>query len=140
MDKRSELINLYNHCRYVDLDSENSMEMLKNCSSNILQEVENIAKQYIQIEGFVDGEDDGPKVNLIEGFTDKNNCCPDGYKNENGNCKRVCINCKYNECNMGNGNIGKHFRTSNKDKKSMINVEMDNNIFNYIVSTEVDTN
>ena len=41
---------------------------------------------------------------------------------------------------MGNGNIGKHFRTSNKDKKSMINVEMDNNIFNYIVSTEVDTN
>jgi hypothetical protein len=51
----------------------------------------------------------------------------------NGNCVRVCNNCKYNDCNYGSSNVGQVFYQRPVDKKEKNNLFVDEQIFNYIV-------
>ena len=134
---RNKLLEIYDNCEYVDLESENAVEMLRVCSNSIMK--------VLNIEGFVEGGAGGlikDNNNLLEGFTDKV-CCPDGFKNINGACERVCINCKYNDCTQGSGNIGKFFPSDTSNEKAKKEASMDDNIFNYIIinpDTGLDTN
>jgi len=102
----------FKDCAYIDLDSENSDQMLYKCTGAI-----------------------GKKLNKkmeekpIEGFT---NCCPDGMTMVNGQCVEVCQNCKYNDCNFGSSNLG-DFYSRPFDGKERKNLKDDREIFNYIV-------
>ena len=100
---------------YVDLDSESSDKMLYKCSNVISNKLNNALE----------------KEDVIEGFSSK--CCPDGTTNIDDNCVKVCINCKYNDCNYGSSNLGNVFYKYPTDKKEMDNLNVDEQIFNYIV-------
>ena len=106
-----ENIKDFKDCAYIDLDSENSDQMLYKCTGAI-----------------------GKKLNKKmeekpEGFT---NCCPDGMTMVNGQCIEVCQNCKYNDCNFGSSNLG-GFYSRPFDGKESKNLKDDREIFNYIV-------
>ena len=102
-------------CLYVDLDSESSDKMLYNCSNAISKKINSSLE----------------KKDVVEGFT--SNCCPDGTTKLDDNCLRVCNNCNYNDCNHGSSNLGQFFYKFKVDKKEMNNLEVDEQIFNYIV-------
>ena len=102
-------------CLYVDLDSESSDKMLYKCSDAVSKKLNNALE----------------KKDVVEGFS--SNCCPDGTTKMNGNCVRVCNNCKYNDCNYGSSNVGQVFYQRPVDKKEKNNLFLDELIFNYIV-------
>ena len=62
-----------------------------------------------QVESFVEGSYGGSingKELVIEGFKNGGNCCPQGSDLIDGVCQRVCVNCKYNNCDTQSHNIG----------------------------------
>lgn len=73
------------------------------------------------------------KENFIEGFTDQRKCCPDGFDLINGKCEKVCINCKFNNCNKESQNLGQVFQDKNK-KALEVNKENEE-ILDYIFSS-----
>lgn len=101
-------------CLYIDLDSESSDKMLYQCSDTIAKKI----------------NDSLEKKEVIEGFS--SNCCPDGTTSVNNECVKVCINCKYNDCNHGSENLGNfyNYSTDTKEKKHLNEDEL---MFNYIV-------
>lgn len=104
-------------CLYVDLDSESSDKMLYKCSDAVSKKLNDALE----------------KKEVVEGFS--SNCCPDGTTKVNHQCVEVCNNCKYNDCNYGSSNIGNFFykKPVPVDKKENNNLNLDENIFNYIV-------
>ena len=101
-------------CMYIDLDSENSDQMLYNCSKAVGKKLNE------RLE----------KKEVVEGFTQ--NCCPDGTTGVNGTCVEVCQNCDYNDCSYGSRNRGILYGRP-VDKKEYKNRKLDEEIFNYIV-------
>ena len=101
-------------CYYVDLDSENSDQMLYNCSKALGKKINE------RLE----------KKDTVEGFSQ--NCCPDGMTGVNGTCVEVCQNCDYNDCSYGSRNRGILYGKP-VDKKEYKNRKSDEEIFNYIV-------
>jgi hypothetical protein len=104
-------------CLYVDLDSESSDKMLYKCSDAVSKKLNNALEKKAVVEGF------------------SSNCCPDGTTKVNNQCVEVCNNCKFNDCNYGSSNIGNFFykKPVPVDKKEKNNLNLDENIFNYIV-------
>lgn len=94
-----------------------------------------IKEQNQTVESFVEGGYGGPlnRPELIEGFTDKNNCCPQGFDMINGTCERVCVNCKYNNCNKHTQNIGQVYKYEN-NLKGLENKKINEDVIEYIFS------
>ena len=110
-------------CAYIDLDSQNSDQMLYNCSKAVGKKLnERIEKKDIVEK--LENKD------TFEGFTQ--NCCPDGTTGVNGTCVEVCQNCDYNDCSYGSRNRGILYGKP-VDKKEYKNRKLDEEIFNYIV-------
>ena len=136
--ERSKLLKIYNDCEYLDLESNNASQMLDKCLSSINDEI---------IEGFVEGGNFGNynsktldnHILNIEPYKDFIECCPDGHKKIDGDCKEICVNCKYNECERGSGNIGNMYYPINENKNDKIEEcnKIDDSIFTYIV-TDID--
>ena len=101
-------------CYYVDLDSENSDQMLYNCSKAVGKKINERLEKKDNVEGF------------------SQNCCPDGMTGVNGTCVEVCQNCDYNDCSYGSRNRGILYGKP-VDKKEYKNRKSDEEIFNYIV-------
>lgn len=89
-------------------------------------------------EGFVEGDGQIELINKdkIEGFTSGEECCPDGYDKINNECKKVCLNCKYNNCQIHSQNIGQVYNYE-ENKKAIFNSKMNDDIFDYFIS-EID--
>lgn len=109
--KLYETMKYMKDCMYIDLDSQNSDQMLYNCSKAV-------------------GEKLNEKLEVVEGFSQ--NCCPDGTTGVNGTCVEVCQNCDYNDCSYGSRNRGILYGRP-VDKKEYKNRKLDEEIFNYIV-------
>tara|TARA_Y100000768_G_C23589138_1_gene500722 strand:+ start:254 stop:595 length:342 start_codon:yes stop_codon:yes gene_type:complete len=112
--EQSQVMKIYNECNYIDLEAENAHKMLSKCINTVLETYE-----------------DSPTI--IEGFQD--NCCPDGHTFSNDKCQKVCINCKYNDCDKGSGNRGTLYDYTLHDKKGIKNKKMDDDIFTYIFTS-----
>lgn len=89
------------------------------------------------IEPFVEGGYGGnykeKEEGIIEPFSSGDNCCPQGFDMINGNCERVCINCKYNNCNKHSQNIGQVYGYEN-NKKGISNKKNNEDVLEYIFS------
>ena len=89
------------------------------------------------IEPFVEGGYGGSykekEEGIIEPFSSGDNCCPQGFDMINGNCERVCINCKYNNCNKHSQNIGQVYGYEN-NKKGISNKKNNEDVLEYIFS------
>lgn len=89
------------------------------------------------IEPFVEGGYGGSYnengEGIIEPFSSGDNCCPQGFDMINGNCQRVCINCKYNNCNKHSQNIGQVYGYEN-NKKGISNKKNNEDVLEYIFS------
>lgn len=94
-----------------------------------------IKEQNQTVESFVEGGYGGAlnRPELIEGFTDKNKCCPQGFDLINGKCERVCVNCKYNNCNKHTQNIGQVYKYEN-NLKGLENKKINEDVIEYILS------
>lgn len=89
------------------------------------------------IEPFVEGGYGGSykekEESIIEPFSSGDSCCPQGFDMINGNCVRVCINCKYNNCNKHSQNIGQVYGYEN-NKKGISNKKNNEDVLEYIFS------
>ena len=152
--KSKYLFKVFKKCNNIDLESENAIEELYNCSNQIDAELDKVkvtqgdgpswdklikvlddfiidTPEYIQEPYNPTVEDNTP---LIEPFQNTNNmCCPDGHTLINGKCSQICTNCKYNDCEKGSGNIGVYYKEK-FGNKAKIHQEMDTEMFNYIVN------
>lgn len=89
-----------------------------------------------QIESFVEGGYGGninEKELVIEGFENGGKCCPQGFDLIDGECKKVCINCKYNNCDTKSHNIGQVYNYEN-NKKALENKKSNDDVLEYIFS------
>ena len=136
---RNVLLKIYNDCKYIDLDSESSNAMLTKCTHSVINNIQNVTQEII--EPFVEGGGGGllnqKDSIVIEAFSNKEGCCPQGQDIVDGVCKKVCINCKYNNCDHSSRNIGQIFDYIKEDKP-VKNDKVDNDVFQYII-TDIDT-
>ena len=129
--KLYETIKDMKDCMYIDLDSQNSDQMLYNCSKAVGGKLnETLEKK--EVVGTLEKKDtvETLEKDTVEGFSQ--NCCPDGTTGVNGTCVEVCQNCDYNDCSYGSRNRGILYG-SPVDKKEYKNRKLDEEIFNYIV-------
>lgn len=110
-------------CMYIDLDSQNSDQMLYNCSKVVGEKLNERLEKKEVVET-------SENKDTFEGFSQ--NCCPDGTTGVNGTCVEVCQNCDYNDCSYGSRNRGILYGRP-VDKKEYKNRKFDEEIFNYIV-------
>ena len=125
--KQEESLQNFNLCQYVDLDSQNAYETLSECSNNVINQLNKYIKNDNKlIEGFVNFEDN------IQ-FFNNGTCCPDGTTFENGECNRLCINCKYNDCDNSSSNIGVRYNYDKTiNKNAILNQNIDDEMVAYI--------
>lgn len=87
------------------------------------------------VETFVEGGYGGSlnRRDSIEAFTDGEKCCPQGFDLIDGKCERVCVNCKYNNCNKHSQNIGQVYKYEN-NLKGIGNKKINDDVIEYIFS------
>ena len=87
------------------------------------------------VESFVEGGYGGSlnQPDSIEAFTDGEKCCPQGFDMINGKCERVCVNCKYSNCNKHSQNIGQVYKYEN-NLKGIENKKINDYVLEYILS------
>jgi hypothetical protein len=88
----------------LDASKENANKMVLSCISS--EKLRRIYPEYKRINSRNTLNMNNMNKNLIEGFTVNNSLgerfiptgeCPVGFKNINGKCEQVCVNCNYNE-------------------------------------------